>query len=87
MKSSSRCSTPASRCRKSSKQKGIRRSTNQSSSSFAARLLAANPKIVADVKGGKLQAAANLIGQAKKRNPNVNPGRVREIFVELIEGM
>src|SRR6201999_892061 len=45
-------------------------------------LLAANPKIVADIQGGKTQAAGNLIGQAKKRNPNVNPGRFREIVVE-----
>ena len=47
-------------------------------------LLAANPKIVADVQGGKEQAAAGLIGQAKKRNPNVNPGKVREKCLELI---
>ncbi|MFM9194800.1 MAG: Asp-tRNA(Asn)/Glu-tRNA(Gln) amidotransferase subunit GatB [Planctomycetia bacterium] len=50
-------------------------------------LLAANPKIVADVKGGKEQAAAGLIGQAKKKNPNVNPGKVRSICLDLIRGM
>ena len=50
-------------------------------------LVAANPQIVADVKAGKVSAAASLIGQAKKRNPNVNPGRVKEICLELIEGM
>ncbi len=49
--------------------------------------IAANPKIVADVKAGKTQAAGNLLGQVKKRNPNVNPGRVREICLELIEKM
>ncbi|MEX0688194.1 MAG: Asp-tRNA(Asn)/Glu-tRNA(Gln) amidotransferase subunit GatB [Pirellulales bacterium] len=47
-------------------------------------LIAANPKIVADVQGGKEQAAAGLIGQAKKKNPNVNPARVREKCIELI---
>jgi aspartyl-tRNA(Asn)/glutamyl-tRNA(Gln) amidotransferase subunit B len=47
-------------------------------------LLAANPKIVADVQGGKEQAAAGLIGQAKKKNPNVNPAQVREKCLELI---
>jgi len=46
-------------------------------------LLAANPKIVADLRAGKLQAAGNLIGQAKKKNPNVNPARVRELCIEL----
>ena len=41
---------------------------------MAGEILAANPKIVADVKAGKQQAAGSLIGQAKKRNPNINPG-------------
>jgi len=50
-------------------------------------LLAANPKIVADVRGGKEQAAAGLIGQAKKKNANVNPGKVREKCLELIRAM
>jgi aspartyl-tRNA(Asn)/glutamyl-tRNA(Gln) amidotransferase subunit B len=50
-------------------------------------LIAANPKIVADIKGGKVQAASNLIGQAKKKNPNVNPGRFRELVIELVGKM
>jgi aspartyl-tRNA(Asn)/glutamyl-tRNA(Gln) amidotransferase subunit B len=49
-------------------------------------LLAANPKIVAEVKQGKPKGLGQLIGQAKKKNPNVNPSRVREICLELIEG-
>ncbi|HTM54485.1 MAG TPA: Asp-tRNA(Asn)/Glu-tRNA(Gln) amidotransferase GatCAB subunit B, partial [Pirellulales bacterium] len=50
-------------------------------------LIEANPKIVADIKAGKQQAASNLIGQAKKKNPNVNPGRFRELVVELVSKM
>ncbi|MEX2119805.1 MAG: Asp-tRNA(Asn)/Glu-tRNA(Gln) amidotransferase subunit GatB [Pirellulales bacterium] len=50
-------------------------------------LVAANPKLVADVKSGKLQAAGAFVGQAKKKNPNVNPARVREICLELIQQM
>ncbi len=50
-------------------------------------LLAANPKIVAEVKEGKLKGAGALIGQAKKKNPNVNPNRVRDRCLELIQGM
>ena len=46
-------------------------------------LLAANPKTVADIRAGKLQAAGSLIGQAKKQNPNVDPNRVRELAIEL----
>ena len=50
-------------------------------------LIAANPKIVADIQSGKTQAAGNLIGQAKKKNPNVNPARIKEICLALIGGM
>ena len=54
---------------------------------MADEILTANPRIVADIKSGKLQAAGNLIGQAKKRNPNVNPERFREICLELVGRM
>jgi aspartyl-tRNA(Asn)/glutamyl-tRNA(Gln) amidotransferase subunit B len=50
-------------------------------------LVAANPKLVADVKSGKMQAAGAFVGQAKKKNPNVSPARVREICIELIGQM
>jgi aspartyl-tRNA(Asn)/glutamyl-tRNA(Gln) amidotransferase subunit B len=50
-------------------------------------ILAANPKVVADVKGGKQQAVGSLIGQAKKKNPNANPNDVRRICLELIGKM
>ncbi|MCH8840987.1 MAG: Asp-tRNA(Asn)/Glu-tRNA(Gln) amidotransferase subunit GatB, partial [Planctomycetes bacterium] len=48
-------------------------------------LLDKNPKIVADLRRGKHQAIGALIGQAKQRNPNVDPGRVREICLKLIQ--
>ena len=48
------------------------------------KLLAANPKIVAEVKSGKPKGLGALIGQAKKENPNVNPNRVRELCLEMI---
>jgi aspartyl-tRNA(Asn)/glutamyl-tRNA(Gln) amidotransferase subunit B len=47
-------------------------------------LVAANPKIVADVKGGKEQAVSALIGQAKKKNPNALPADVKQICLEII---
>ena len=50
-------------------------------------LLARNPKIVADVQGGKEQAAAGLIGQARKQNANVNPGEFRAMCLEMIRAM
>ncbi len=48
-------------------------------------LLAANPKIVADVKSGKEQAVMSLIGQARKKNPNATPNKVKEICLDLIQ--
>jgi aspartyl-tRNA(Asn)/glutamyl-tRNA(Gln) amidotransferase subunit B len=51
------------------------------------QLLADNPRVVADVKAGRAQAVASLIGQAKKRNPNVNPNDVRATCLKLIESM
>ena len=50
-------------------------------------LIAENPKIVADVKSGKEQAAGGLIGKAKRKNPNVNPGKVRALAIELIQAL
>jgi aspartyl-tRNA(Asn)/glutamyl-tRNA(Gln) amidotransferase subunit B len=67
--------------------KGIRKLDDSELVALCEELLAANPRIVADVKNGKEQAAAGLIGQAKKRNPNVNPARVKEICLELIGRM
>jgi aspartyl-tRNA(Asn)/glutamyl-tRNA(Gln) amidotransferase subunit B len=46
-------------------------------------LLAANPKIVADIRSGNEKAAGALVGQARKRNPNANPKRVQELCIEL----
>jgi aspartyl-tRNA(Asn)/glutamyl-tRNA(Gln) amidotransferase subunit B len=55
--------------------------------SLCEQLVAANPRIVADVQNGKLQALGALVGQAKKSNPNVDPNRVREICLKLIGAM
>ncbi|MEN6408030.1 MAG: Asp-tRNA(Asn)/Glu-tRNA(Gln) amidotransferase subunit GatB [Thermoguttaceae bacterium] len=49
------------------------------------KLLDANPKVVAEVREGKLKGVGALIGQAKKANPNVNANRVRELCLEMIE--
>jgi aspartyl-tRNA(Asn)/glutamyl-tRNA(Gln) amidotransferase subunit B len=49
------------------------------------KLIQDNPKIVAEVKEGKLKGIGALIGQAKKANPNVNANRVRELCLEMIQ--
>ncbi len=66
---------------------GIREVQDSEVADLCRDLLAANPKIVAEVKGGKAKGVGALIGQAKKQNPNVNPNRVREMCLELIEKM
>lgn len=43
-----------------------------------------NPAAVADILSGNAKAVGALIGQAKKRNPNVNPGDVRQRFLAII---
>jgi aspartyl-tRNA(Asn)/glutamyl-tRNA(Gln) amidotransferase subunit B len=48
-------------------------------------LLQSNPKVMAELKEGNLKAAGWLIGQAKRRNPNVNPNRFREICLGLVK--
>jgi aspartyl-tRNA(Asn)/glutamyl-tRNA(Gln) amidotransferase subunit B len=67
------------------KQLGIEQVDESALVEFCRDLLTKNPKIVADVQGGKLQAVSSLIGQAKKLNPNIDPGRFREICLELIQ--
>lgn len=66
---------------------GIERVDESELLSLGRELLAANPKVLADLKQGNLKAAGALIGQAKKRNPNVDPNRFREICVGLAESM
>lgn len=68
-----------------SKDLGIEKVDESALTALCRELLQANPKIVQDVKDGKLQAVGTLVGQAKKKNPNVNPGRFREICLELIQ--
>ncbi|QDS93017.1 Aspartyl/glutamyl-tRNA(Asn/Gln) amidotransferase subunit B [Roseimaritima multifibrata] len=48
------------------------------------QLLAANPQVIEDVQGGKPQAIGSLIGQAKKINPNINPGQLRQTLLQKI---
>jgi aspartyl-tRNA(Asn)/glutamyl-tRNA(Gln) amidotransferase subunit B len=66
---------------------GIAKVDSSELETICKELVAANPKIVADVKAGKQQAVGALVGQAKKRNPNANPNEVRRICLELIEKM
>ena len=52
---------------------------------LADEVIAANPKFADDVRNGKLQAIGALIGQAKKRNPNIDPRQLGDIFLQRIK--
>ena len=69
------------------KKLGIEKVDDSALEDLCRQLLEANPKVLADLKSGKMKAAGALIGQAKKQNPNANPSRVREICVALVEQM
>ncbi len=66
---------------------GIEKVDSSAVEALCAELLANNPRIVADVKGGKDKAVGALVGQAKKRNPNVDPNDIRAICLDLIAKM
>ena len=66
---------------------GIEKIDEGDLSALCQELLDANPQVVADLKEGKMKAVGALIGQAKQKNPNVDPNRVREICVELAGAM
>jgi aspartyl-tRNA(Asn)/glutamyl-tRNA(Gln) amidotransferase subunit B len=48
-------------------------------------LLSAQPAAIEAYRAGKTQALGAIIGQAKKKNPNVNPEQVRLKLIELIQ--
>jgi len=69
------------------KELGIEAVDSSEIETLCRELLEANPKTVTDVKEGKLKAVGALIGQAKKKNPNVKPNEIRDTCLRLIEDM
>lgn len=66
---------------------GIEKVGTSDLESLCQELLAANPAVVADLKEGKMKAVGALIGQAKKKNPNVNPAQIKTICIQLVSQM
>lgn len=66
---------------------GIEKVDASEAEDLCRELLEANPKVVEDLKAGKTKAVGSLIGQAKKRNPNVNPGQFKDMCLKLVENM
>jgi aspartyl-tRNA(Asn)/glutamyl-tRNA(Gln) amidotransferase subunit B len=62
---------------------GIARVDRSTLIALCREILAANPKALADLRDGKQKAVGALIGQARQRNANVNPGQAKETFLQL----
>ena len=69
------------------KSLGIAKVNSDETTAICQALLEANPKVVADLKQGKQKAVGALIGQAKQKNPNIQPNQVREICLRLVQHM
>lgn len=63
---------------------GIRRVDDADLAALGRELLQSNPKVVSDLKAGNRKAVGWLIGQAKRRDPNINASRFRDICLELV---
>ena len=63
---------------------GIEKVDDSALVALCEQILAENPKVVADIQKGNDKAAGAFVGAAKKKNPNVNPARVKELCLELI---
>ena len=66
---------------------GIEQVDDSAAKVLCQELLARFPQIVEDVKAGKQQAVGRLIGEAKKQNPNINPGQFRQLCLDTIGEM
>ena len=53
---------------------------------IAQKIIDANPKVVADYKGGKEQALMSLVGQIMKETKgSVNPSITKQILIDLLK--
>ena len=64
--------------------KGYQKVDDSALDGLCRQIIAANPKIIAEIKAGKQQAIGSLIGQAKKHNANINPGQFKELLLRLL---
>lgn len=64
---------------------GIRAVSEDDLKALCRDLLRENPKALEDLRQGKDKALGALIGQAKKKNPNANPGKVKDMIMSLIQ--
>ncbi len=63
---------------------GIEKVDQSELESLCRQLIEENPKLVADIKAGKMKAAGAFIGAAKKKNPNIDPVQVKDLCLQMI---
>ena len=63
---------------------GIVKVDENALSALCEELIRENPKLVEDIRAGKMKAAGAFIGAAKKKNPNVDPVQVKDLCLEMI---
>jgi len=66
---------------------GIEKVDDSAIDDLCREILESNPKAVEDLKNGVQKAVGALIGQAKKKNPNIDPGVFRQKCLELVKEM
>lgn len=66
---------------------GIEQVDDSELESLCRQLLEENPAVVAEALAGNGKALGRLVGEAKKKNSNVDPKRVREICERLIDDL
>lgn len=66
---------------------GIQPVSDDSIQALCEEILRANPKIVAELREGKDKGLGALIGLAKRKNPNINPSRFREMCLRVLPSL
>ena len=66
------------------KKLGIEKVDDSEIDTLCDQLIADNPAVIEEIRGGKVKAIGPLLGAARKLNPNINPGVVRENLLKKI---
>ncbi len=67
------------------RQLGIESVSDDDLRALCQGVLADAPAVADDLRQGNMKAVGALIGRARTRNPNADPRRLRELFLELIQ--
>ena len=66
------------------KRLGIKPVDNRELVTLCEKLIAENQEVIEQIQSGNAKAIGMLIGQARKLNPNANPGLIKEMLSKMI---